>query len=161
MEISALAAIPPTQTCMNCHSSIYPDSPKLLALRESYATGLPVRWVRVHDLPDYAYFNHASHVNAGVGCASCHGNVAEMEKVTQQNAASAEESASASEELIAQADQMKGFVHELEALTGSDKKSVKKEQIKQKPVPTVVKPGQRPQPINVKQPAAGRALYPE
>lgn len=83
VEYAAKAAIPPTQTCMNCHAQIHKDSPKLEALRHSYATGEPVQWTRVHDLPGYAYFNHAAHVNRGVSCVSCHGRVDRMEVVQQ------------------------------------------------------------------------------
>lgn len=83
VEVSALATIPPTQTCMNCHTIILTDSEKLLPVRESWATGQPIEWTKVHKLPDYAYFNHSIHVNSGIGCISCHGNVAEM-KVVQQ-----------------------------------------------------------------------------
>jgi len=83
VEVAAKAAIPSTQTCMNCHARIRATSPKLLAVRESYATGMPVPWVRVHDLPDYVYFNHAAHVRRGVGCVSCHGRVDTMEVVQQ------------------------------------------------------------------------------
>jgi hypothetical protein len=68
---------------MNCHSSVRAASPKLLPIRESNASGLPVPWVRVHDLPDYAYFNHSAHVGRGVGCASCHGRIDKMETVYQ------------------------------------------------------------------------------
>ena len=81
VETAATASLPPTQTCMNCHQLILPESKKLLPIRESWATGIPMEWVRVHKIPDYAYFNHSAHINAGVGCASCHGNVAEMEVV--------------------------------------------------------------------------------
>lgn len=83
VEKAAFAAIPPTQTCMNCHSKIRAESPKLVTVRESYATGLPVPWVKVHDLPDYAYFNHSAHVSRGVGCVECHGRVDKMEVVQQ------------------------------------------------------------------------------
>ncbi len=83
VEKSGAANIPPTQTCMNCHNIILPESEKLAPVRESWETGEPVRWVRVHMLPGYAYFNHSAHVTAGVGCESCHGNVARMEKVEQ------------------------------------------------------------------------------
>ena len=82
-EVAAHAAIPPTQTCMNCHAKIRAASPKLVRVRESYATGVPVPWVRVHDLPDYAYFNHSAHVRRGVGCVECHGRVDRMETVYQ------------------------------------------------------------------------------
>jgi menaquinone reductase, multiheme cytochrome c subunit len=77
------ANIPPTQTCMNCHASIKPDSDLLAPVRQSWETGTPVPWVRVHDLPDYVYFDHSAHVNRGVGCASCHGRVDQMDVVHQ------------------------------------------------------------------------------
>ncbi len=83
VETAAFAAIPPTQTCMNCHAKVRATSPKLLLIRESYATGLPVPWVKVHDLPDFVYFNHSAHVRRGVGCVECHGRVDTMEVVTQ------------------------------------------------------------------------------
>jgi hypothetical protein len=84
VEETAAAAVPPTQTCMNCHSQIRADSPKLAEVQHSYATGEPIHWVRVHDLPDYAYFNHSAHVRRGVGCVSCHGRVDRMEVVAQE-----------------------------------------------------------------------------
>ncbi len=80
---AAFAAVPPTQTCMNCHERIAVDSDKLVLVRESAASGKPIRWVKVHDLPDYAYFDHSAHVARGVGCASCHGRIDTMEQVTQ------------------------------------------------------------------------------
>jgi hypothetical protein len=83
VERAAFAAVPPTQTCMNCHSKIRATSRKLLPIRESYATGLPVAWVKVHDLPDFVYFDHSAHVRRGVGCVECHGRVDTMEVVTQ------------------------------------------------------------------------------
>lgn len=83
VEVAGMAAIPPTQTCMNCHTQIQADHPDLEAVRQSYATGRPVEWIRVHDLPDYSYFNHAAHLNAGVGCESCHGRVDKMDVVWQ------------------------------------------------------------------------------
>jgi len=83
VEAAAKAAIPPTQTCMNCHAKVRTTSPKLVAVRDSYATGMPVPWVRVHDLPDYVYFNHSAHVSRGVGCVECHGRVDTMEVVSQ------------------------------------------------------------------------------
>lgn len=78
VESSAFAGIPPTATCMNCHSLMFVDSPYLEPVRASYASGEPINWVRVHDLPDFVYFNHSIHVNKGVGCVSCHGRVDEM-----------------------------------------------------------------------------------
>ncbi len=83
VEIAATAAIPPTQTCMNCHAQIRKESESLISLQESYTSGKPIPWVRVHDLPDYVYFNHSAHVTRGVGCVSCHGRVDQMEVVRQ------------------------------------------------------------------------------
>ena len=81
VEDGAFAAVPPTQTCMNCHERIKTDSKQLAPVRESWESGDPIRWTKVHDLPDYAYFDHSAHVNRGVGCASCHGRVDTMEVV--------------------------------------------------------------------------------
>lgn len=83
VEKAGFAAIPATQTCMNCHSMIKTDSEKLKLVRESFATGKPVEWVKVHDLPDYAYFNHSAHINKGIGCVTCHGRIDQMEVVEQ------------------------------------------------------------------------------
>ncbi len=83
VEYANHAAIPPTQTCMNCHTQIHKDSSKLAPLRESYSTGVPVPWIRVHDLPDYVYFSHAAHVSRGVSCVECHGRIDKMEVVYQ------------------------------------------------------------------------------
>ena len=83
VETAAHAAVPPTQTCMNCHAKIRTESPKLAAVRESYASGTSVEWIRVHDLPDYVYFNHSAHVTRGVACVECHGRVDKMEVVYQ------------------------------------------------------------------------------
>lgn len=83
VETGAFAAVPPTQTCMNCHAVVLADSPKLATVRTSYESGDPIPWVRVHMLPDYAYFDHSVHVAAGVGCVSCHGRVDQMEVVYQ------------------------------------------------------------------------------
>ena len=85
VETAAHVEIPPTETCMNCHSKIRAQSPKLLPVRESYATGMPVPWIKVHDLPDYAYFDHSAHVNKGVGCTTCHGPVDTMPLVMQRS----------------------------------------------------------------------------
>ncbi len=80
---SRYANIPATQTCMNCHNQIQTDSEDLAPVRDSWETGEPIEWVRVHMLPDFAYFNHAAHVNVGVGCESCHGRVDRMDVVHQ------------------------------------------------------------------------------
>ena len=84
VEFANHAAIPPTQTCMNCHTQIHKDSPQIEPLLDSYITGMPMQWQRVHDLPDYVYFSHSAHVNRGVSCVSCHGRIDRMEIVTQQ-----------------------------------------------------------------------------
>ncbi|HKY03482.1 MAG TPA: cytochrome c3 family protein, partial [Blastocatellia bacterium] len=78
VETSAVAGIPPTKTCMNCHSQIFAESQYLEPVRESWRTGKPILWTRVHDLPEFAYFNHSIHVNKGVGCSTCHGQVDQM-----------------------------------------------------------------------------------
>jgi hypothetical protein len=78
VERSPHATVPDTQTCMNCHQTIKATSPWLSPVRESFAKGTPIEWKRVHRVPDYVYFNHAQHVNRGVGCVSCHGQVNEM-----------------------------------------------------------------------------------
>ena len=83
VEQSAFAGIPPTKTCMNCHSQIFAASPYLEPIRESFRTGKPIEWTRVHKLPEFVYFNHSIHVNKGVGCASCHGQVNLMPLVRQ------------------------------------------------------------------------------
>jgi hypothetical protein len=78
VETSAFAGIPPTETCMTCHSQVWRDAPVLAPVRESWNSGRPLRWRRVNDLPDYVFFNHSIHVAKGIGCASCHGPVAQM-----------------------------------------------------------------------------------
>lgn len=78
VEESSFAGIPPSATCMNCHKLIWNESPMLEPVRESYRTGRPIEWTRVHDLPDFVYFDHSIHVAKGIGCASCHGRVDQM-----------------------------------------------------------------------------------
>lgn len=78
VETSPFAGIPPTDTCMNCHSELWRDSPMLAPVRESFRTGKPLVWRRVHDAPDFAYFDHSIHVHKGVACVSCHGRVDQM-----------------------------------------------------------------------------------
>ena len=78
VEISWFAGLPPTATCMNCHSQIWSGSDVLKPVRDSYQSGAPIRWTRVHNLPDFVYFDHSIHVNKGVGCATCHGPVDRM-----------------------------------------------------------------------------------
>src|SRR5215468_2431824 len=84
IERAAKAAIPPAATCMNCHSTVKKDSDVLLPIRQAFAEpNEPVHWTRVHDLPDYVYFNHQAHVNAAIGCETCHGRIDQMVKVYQ------------------------------------------------------------------------------
>lgn len=81
VDKSSFSNIPDAATCMNCHNQILPDSPALAPIRESVASGNPVKWVKIHSMPDYVYFNHAVHVNRGVSCVECHGKVNEMSVV--------------------------------------------------------------------------------
>ena len=85
VENSSFAGIPPTKTCMNCHSQIWTNAPMLEPVRESFRTGKSLEWTRVNYLPDYVYFNHSIHVNKGVGCASCHGPVDKMPLMYEAN----------------------------------------------------------------------------
>lgn len=78
VETDALAGIPPVSTCMTCHSQLYTDQAVLKPLIDSWRSGIPLHWQRVHQLPDFVYFNHSIHVAKGVGCASCHGRVDRM-----------------------------------------------------------------------------------
>lgn len=75
VETSAFAGVPPTETCMACHSQIWADSPMLEPVRASFRSGRSIEWTRVHDLPDFVYFDHSIHVKKGVGCSTCHGRV--------------------------------------------------------------------------------------
>jgi hypothetical protein len=84
VEQSSFANIPPTKTCMNCHSRIWLGAPILEPVRASMAEGKPLKWIRVHDLPDFVYFNHSIHVRQGVGCATCHGRVDRMPLMYQE-----------------------------------------------------------------------------
>jgi len=85
VETSASAGMPATAICMNCHKQIWADSPYLEPVRASFKTGKPLQWIRVHDLPDFAYFNHSIHIAKGVGCSTCHGRVDQMPVVSQTN----------------------------------------------------------------------------
>ena len=85
VEEAAYAGFPPTKTCMTCHSQLFTDAPMLEPARESWRTGESIAWVKVHDLPDFAYFDHSIHVAKGVGCTSCHGEIDEMPLVWQEN----------------------------------------------------------------------------
>ncbi len=83
VETSTSATIPATETCMGCHSQVAKDSPLLASLRTSFEENKPIEWVRVHDLPDYVYFNHAIHIKKGVGCETCHGRIDQMPVVAK------------------------------------------------------------------------------
>jgi hypothetical protein len=83
VEVSATAGIPPTKTCINCHSQIWATSPYLEPVRASFRDDTPLRWIRVHDLPDFVYFNHSIHITKGVGCETCHGRVDRMPLMVQ------------------------------------------------------------------------------
>lgn len=78
VEDSSFAGLPPSETCMTCHSQVWADAPMLEPVRVSYQTGQPLEWNRVHNLADFAYFNHSIHIEKGVGCESCHGRVDQM-----------------------------------------------------------------------------------
>jgi hypothetical protein len=83
VEESSFAGLPSTHTCMTCHSQIWNQSPQLALVRESYETGVPIPWTRVHQLPDFVFFNHGIHVQKGIGCAECHGRVDTMAQMWQ------------------------------------------------------------------------------
>ncbi|HEX6163846.1 MAG TPA: cytochrome c3 family protein, partial [Vicinamibacterales bacterium] len=84
VEVSPSAGIPPTKTCINCHSQIWNTSPYLEPVRASFRDDRPLNWIRIHDLPDFVYFNHSVHVGNGVGCETCHGRVDRMPLMIQK-----------------------------------------------------------------------------
>jgi hypothetical protein len=84
VEDSRFAGIPPTKTCMNCHAEIFANSPYLEPVRASFTANMPIRWTRVHDLPDFVYFDHSIHVAKGIGCTTCHGQVDRMPLMWQE-----------------------------------------------------------------------------
>ncbi|HEY3854764.1 MAG TPA: cytochrome c3 family protein [Verrucomicrobiae bacterium] len=81
VEKSWYSNIPATSVCMNCHNQVLKDDPRLAVVRDSAATGKPIEWVQIHKLPDYVYFNHSVHVNRGVSCVECHGQINHMDEV--------------------------------------------------------------------------------
>jgi len=85
VEKSSYAGIPPTKTCINCHAQIWTNAQLLEPVRDSWATGQSIVWTKVHDLPDFVFFNHEIHVNKGIGCESCHGRVDLMPLMYAQN----------------------------------------------------------------------------
>ncbi len=85
VEESPFAGIPPTDTCMTCHSVLWKDAPILEPVRESNRTGKPIKWTRVHDLPDFVFFDHSIHVSKGIGCTTCHGQVDQMPLMWREN----------------------------------------------------------------------------
>lgn len=85
VETSSFAGIPPTKTCMNCHSVLFANASYLEPVRASFRDNKPLHWLRVHDLPDFVYFNHSIHIKKGVGCETCHGRIDQMPLTYQQN----------------------------------------------------------------------------
>jgi hypothetical protein len=85
VETSSFAGIPPTKTCMNCHSQVWSDSPVLAPVRESFRDDRSIQWVRVHNLPGFVYFDHSIHIHQGVGCSTCHGRVDTMPLTWREN----------------------------------------------------------------------------
>lgn len=83
VESDAFAGIPSTERCMGCHAQVWPDSPELAPLRASWSTGVPLRWKRVNAVPGFVYFHHGVHVQAGIACARCHGDVSNMPRVVR------------------------------------------------------------------------------
>ena len=81
VENSWFSNLPASSTCMNCHNQVLKDDPRLALVRESAATGKPIPWVQIHRVPDFVYFNHSVHVNRGVSCVECHGQINQMEEV--------------------------------------------------------------------------------
>jgi hypothetical protein len=81
VDKSWFSNIPAASTCMNCHSLILKDDPRLALVRESYGSGKPIPWVQIHKVPDYVYFNHSVHVNRGISCVHCHGEINKMDEV--------------------------------------------------------------------------------
>jgi Zn ribbon nucleic-acid-binding protein len=84
VQDSSFAGLPPTKTCMTCHSRIWTDAPMLSPIRASYRDDVPVKWTRVHNLPDFVFFSHEIHVNKGVACVTCHGQVDQMPLMWQE-----------------------------------------------------------------------------
>lgn len=85
VEKSRHAMVPPLATCMNCHTVSRKDKPEIIKLTKYYEEGIAMPWKRIHKVPDYAYFNHSVHVNKGIDCTTCHGDIEQMEKVGQMN----------------------------------------------------------------------------
>lgn len=85
VETSSTASVPPVATCYNCHRTVWADAPMLKPVRDGFKNDVPIEWNRVHDLPDFVYFNHSAHVNKGVGCQSCHGQVNKMPLMWKHN----------------------------------------------------------------------------
>lgn len=83
VEKSRIAGVPSADICMNCHTISRNDKPEIQKLKWYYDNGIPIPWKRVHRVPDFVYFNHSSHVNKGIQCVSCHGDVAQMDVVAQ------------------------------------------------------------------------------
>ncbi len=85
VESSSFAGMPAASVCMHCHSQIWPKTAMLEPMRQAYETDAPLAWTKVYKLPDYVFFNHAIHINKGMGCSSCHGNVKQMPLMHKAN----------------------------------------------------------------------------
>jgi len=123
VEESSFAGIPATKTCMTCHSQIHTTADILEPVRESWQTGKSLEWVRVHDLPDFVYFNHSIHVKKGIGCESCHGPVGEMALTWREHSLNMEwclECHRAPEKFV----RPREFVFDLNWKAGKDKKTL-------------------------------------
>lgn len=81
VEKSWYSNVPSSSTCMNCHNQVLKDDARLAMIRDSAATGNPVPWVQIHKVPDFVYFNHSVHVNRGISCVHCHGQINHMDEV--------------------------------------------------------------------------------
>jgi hypothetical protein len=81
VEKAWFSNVPAASTCMNCHSTVLKDDPKLALVRESFTSGQPIPWVHIHKTPDYVYFNHSVHVTRGISCVECHGQINQMDEV--------------------------------------------------------------------------------
>ena len=112
VEKSRHATVPPTSTCVNCHTVAKRNSEEIIKLFEYYESGKPIPWVRVHRVPDYAYFNHSAHVNKGIECKHCHGNVEQMEKLTQVQSFTMGACLSCHRDPVARSEELKGKVTE-------------------------------------------------
>jgi len=83
VAVSPNAGVPPVSTCMNCHTVVRKNQPEIIKLTKYYEEGVALPWKRIHKVPDYAYFNHSVHINKGIDCVNCHGNIENLDVVQQ------------------------------------------------------------------------------